>query len=130
MPVTKTVKMLVAEAKQQTKSISPADAHDQQQAGDAILIDIRDIRELQRDGRIEGAFHAPRGMLEFWADPDSPYHKEIFATKGELVLFCASSWRSALAAKTLQDMGFSNIRDMDGGFTAWKTASLPITKDD
>jgi rhodanese-related sulfurtransferase len=130
MPVTKTVKMLVAEAKQQTKSISPADAHDQQQAGDAILIDIRDIRELQRDGRIEGAFHAPRGMLEFWADPDSPYHKEIFATKGEIVLFCASSWRSALAAKTLQDMGFSNIRDMDGGFTAWKTASLPITKDD
>jgi len=130
MPVTKTVKMLVAEAKQQTNSISPADAHDRQQAGDAVLIDIRDIRELQRDGRIDGAFHAPRGMLEFWADPDSPYHKEIFATKGELVLFCASSWRSALAAKTLQDMGFNNIRDMDGGFTAWKTASLPISKDD
>jgi rhodanese-related sulfurtransferase len=130
MPVTKTVKMLVAEAKEQTNSISPADAHGQQQAGGAILIDIRDIRELQRDGRIEGAFHAPRGMLEFWADPDSPYHKEIFAIEGELVLFCASSWRSALAAKTLQDMGFSNIRDMEGGFTAWKTASLPITKDD
>ena len=130
MPVTKTVKMLVAEAKEQTNSISPADAHDRQQSGDAILIDIRDIRELQRDGRIEGAFHAPRGMLEFWADPDSPYHKEVFATKGELVLFCASSWRSALAAKTLQDMGLSNIRDMDGGFTAWKTASLPITKDE
>ena len=130
MPVTKTVKMLVAEAKEQTNSISPADAHDRQQSGDAILIDIRDIRELQRDGRIEGAFHAPRGMLEFWADPDSPYHKEIFATKGELVLFCASSWRSALAAKTLQDMGLSNIHDMNGGFTAWKTAGLPITKDD
>ena len=130
MPVTKTVKMLVAEAKQQTNSISPADAHDRQQAGDAILIDIRDIRELQRDGRIAGAFHAPRGMLEFWADPDSPYHKEVFATKGEVVLFFASSWRSALAAKTLQDMGLSNIRDMAGGFTAWKTASLPITKDE
>ena len=130
MPVTKTVKMLVAEAKEQTKSISPADAHDRQQAGDAILIDIRDIRELQRDGRINGAFHAPRGMLEFWADPDSPYHKDIFATEGELVLFCASSWRSALAAKTLQDMGFSNIIDLEGGFTAWKIASLPITKDD
>ena len=130
MPITKTVKMLVAEAKQQTNSISPADAHDRQQAGDAVLIDIRDIRELHLDGRIDGAFHAPRGMLEFWADPDSPYHKEIFATKGELVLFCASSWRSALAAKTLQDMGFNNIRDMDGGFAAWKTASLPISKDD
>ena len=130
MPVTKTVKMLVAEAKEQTNSISPADAHDRQQAGDAILIDIRDIRELQRDGRINGAFHAPRGILEFWADPDSPYHKDIFATEGELVLFCASSWRSALAAKTLQDMGFSNIIDLEGGFTAWKIASLPITKDD
>ena len=130
MPVTKTVKTLVAKAKEQTNGINPADAHDRQQAGDAILIDICDIRELQRDGRIEGAFHAPRGMLEFWADPDSPYHKEIFATEGELVLFCASGWRSALAAKTLQDMGFSNIRDMEGGFNAWKIASLPITKDD
>jgi rhodanese-related sulfurtransferase len=130
MPVTKTVKMLVAEAKEQTNSISPADAHARQHSGDAILIDIRDIRELQRDGRIEGAFHAPRGMLEFWADPESPYHKEIFATERELVLFCASSWRSALAAKTLQDMGLSNIHDMNGGFTAWKTAGLPITKDD
>ena len=130
MPVKKTVEMLVAEAKAQTNSINPADAHDRQQAGGAILIDIRDIRELQRDGRIEGAFHAPRGMLEFWADPDSPYHKEIFATEGELVLFCASSWRSALAAKTLQDMGLNNIRDMEGGFTAWKTARLPITKVD
>jgi len=130
MPVTKTVKTLVAEAKEQTNSINPADAHDRQQAGDAILIDIRDIRELQREGRIEGAFHAPRGMLEFWADPDSPYHKEIFVTEGKLVLFCASSWRSALAAKTLQDMGFSDILDMEGGFTAWKTAGLPITKDD
>ena len=130
MPVTKTVKTLVAEAKEQTKSINPADAHDRQQAGDTILIDIRDIRELQRDGRIEGAFHAPRGMLEFWADPDSPYHKDIFATEGELVLFCASSWRSALAAKALQDMGFNNIRDMEGGFSAWKSTGLPITKDD
>ena len=130
MPVTKTVKMLVAEAKKQTNSISPADAHDRHQAGDAILIDIRDIRELRRDGRIEGAFHAPRGMLEFWADPNSPYHKGIFATESELVLFCASSWRSALAAKTLQDMGLSNIRDMEGGYTAWKTDSLPTTKDD
>ena len=129
MPVTKTVKTLVAEAKEQTNSINPTDAHDRQQAGDAILIDIRDIRELQRDGRIEGAFHAPRGMLEFWADPDSPYYKQIFATEVKLILFCASSWRSALAAKTLQDMGFNNIHDMEGGFTAWKIASLPITKD-
>jgi rhodanese-related sulfurtransferase len=131
MPVTKTVKMLVAEAKEQTNSISPADAQDRQQAGDAILIDIRDIRELQRDGRIDGrvsrtARHA--GILGRSREPLPQRH--FCDRRRELVLFCASSWRSALAAKTLQDMGLSNIRDMDGGFTAWKTAGLPITKDD
>ncbi len=129
MPIKKTIKMLVAEAKAETKTVSPQEALSQQQAGKATLIDIRDIRELDREGRIEGAFHAPRGMLEFWADPDSPYHKDIFATDGTLILFCASSWRSALAAKTLQDMGFDNIRDMDGGFTAWTAANQPIIKD-
>lgn len=126
MPIKKNVKMLVADAKDQTNSISAAEAYNMQQAGTAKLIDIRDIRELQREGRIDGAFHAPRGMLEFWADPDSPYHKDIFATKTALVLFCASSWRSALAAKTLQDMGMNNIWDLDGGFTGWKAAKLPI----
>jgi rhodanese-related sulfurtransferase len=129
MPIKKTIKMLVAEAKAETKTVSPQEALSQQQAGKATLIDIRDIRELDREGRIEGAFHAPRGMLEFWADPDSPYHKDIFATDGTLIVFCASSWRSALAAKTLQDMGFDNIRDMDGGFTAWTAANQPIIKD-
>ena len=126
MPVTKTIKMLVAEAKAETTAISPATAKAKADAGSATLIDIRDIRELHREGRIDGAFHAPRGMLEFWADPDSPYHKEIFATDGDLILFCASSWRSALAAKTLQDMGMTNILDMDGGFSAWKAADLPV----
>ena len=126
MPIKKNVKMLVADAKKQTNSISAAEAYKMQQCGTAKLIDIRDIRELQREGCIDGAFHAPRGMLEFWADPDSPYHKDIFATKTALVLFCASSWRSALAAKTLQDMGMDNIWDLDGGFTSWKAAKLPI----
>ena len=126
MPLTKTIKMLVAEAKAETTAIPPAAAKAEADAGNATLIDIRDIRELDREGRIDGAFHAPRGMLEFWADPESPYHKEIFATDGELILFCASSWRSALAAKTLQDMGMTNILDMDGGFSAWKAANLPI----
>ena len=126
MPIKKNVKMLVADAKNQTNSISAAEAYEMQQAGAAKLIDIRDIRELQREGRIDGAFHAPRGMLEFWADPDRPYHKDIFATKTALVLFRASSWRSALAAKTLQDMGMDNIWDLDGGFTGWKAAKLPI----
>ena len=126
MPLTKTIKMLVAEAKAETTAILPAAAKAKADAGNATLIDIRDIRELDREGRIDGAFHAPRGMLEFWADPESPYHKEIFATDGDLILFCASSWRSALAAKTLQDMGMTNILDMDGGFSAWKAANLPV----
>ena len=120
------VKSLVATAKSETKALTPQKAFDQFQAGTATLIDIRDIRELQREGRIDGAFHAPRGMLEFWADPQSPYHKDVFAQSGNLILFCASSWRSALAAKTLQDMGMTNIFDMDGGFNGWKSAGLPI----
>ena len=120
------VKSLVAIAKSETKSVTPQQAFDQLKSGTAILIDIRDIRELQREGRIFGAFHAPRGMLEFWADPQSPYHKDVFARSGDLILFCASSWRSALAAKTLQDMGMTNIFDMEGGFNGWKSDGLPI----
>ena len=120
------VKSLVAKAKSETNVVTPQQAFDQSQAGTATLIDIRDIRELQREGQIDGAFHAPRGMLEFWADPESPYHKNVFATSRNLILFCASSWRSALAAKTLQDMGMTNIFDMEGGFNSWKSAGLPI----
>ena len=119
------VKTLVATAKRETSAVTPHQAYDQLQAGSATLVDIRDIRELQRDGGIDGAFHAPRGMLEFWADPQSPYHKNVFARSGNLILFCASSWRSALAAKALQDMGMNNIFEMDGGFSAWKSAGLP-----
>jgi len=120
------VRSLVAQAKSETNAMTPQQAFDEAQTGIALLIDIRDIRELQREGQINGAFHAPRGMLEFWADPQSPYYKDVFAKSGNLVLFCASSWRSALAAKTLQDMGMNNIFDMDGGFNAWKSAGLPI----
>ena len=120
------VKSLVAKAKTETMALTPQQAFNQLQAGTATLIDIRDIRELQREGQIHGAFHAPRGMLEFWADPQSPYHKEVFAQSSNLILFCASSWRSALAAKTLQDMGMTNIFEMDGGFNSWKAAGLPI----
>ena len=126
MSIITPVKSLVAKAKSETKAVTPQQAFDQLRARTAILIDIRDIRELQREGQIDGAFHAPRGMLEFWADPQSPYHKEVFAQAGNLILFCASSWRSALAAKTLQDMGLNNIFDMEGGFNGWKSARLPI----
>ncbi len=120
------VKSLVAKAKSEIKVVTPQQAFAQSEARTAILIDIRDIRELQREGRIDGAFHAPRGMLEFWADPQSPYHRDVFAKPGNLILFCASSWRSALATKTLQDMGLTNIFDMEGGFNSWKSAGLPI----
>ena len=92
----------------------------------AILIDLRDVRELHRAGTVPDAFHAPRGMLEFWADPDSPYHKSVFHTDGKLILFCASGLRSALAVRTLQEMGMDNVLDMEGGFTEWKMQGLPV----
>lgn len=125
MPITP-VKDLVAAAKTQIRSLSPAEAHDMATAGKALLVDIRDVRELDREGRIPGAFHAPRGMLEFWIDPDSPYHKPPLATDRTLVLFCASAWRSALSTKALQDMGVENIAEIEGGFTAWRKAGLPV----
>ena len=93
-----------------------------------IFVDIRDIRELEREGMIPNAFHAPRGMLEFWVDPDSPYYKPIFGEGKKLVLYCASAWRSALAAQTLQVMGVPNVCHLEGGFSAWKKAQLPIVE--
>ena len=91
------------------------------------FIDIRDVRELDREGVIPGAFHAPRGMLEFWVDPESPYHKPLFARPHtRYVLFCAAGWRSALATKTLQEMGLENVAHIDGGFTAWKESGAPV----
>jgi len=120
------VKALVAAAKAVIETISPADALARAEAGEALLVDIRDVRELDREGRIPGAFHAPRGMLEFWIDPDSPYHKPALATEQTLVLFCAGAWRSALSAKLLQDMGVPNVAEIDGGFGGWRDAGLPV----
>ncbi len=98
-----------------------------QKEGKAVLIDIRDIRELQRVGKAEGAIHAPRGMLEFWVDPESPYHRDEFAQKDKTYIFyCASAWRSALATKAMQDMGLSPVAHIGGGFTAWKEQNAPI----
>ena len=90
------------------------------------IVDIRDIRELQREGKLPGAIHAPRGMLEFWVDPDSPYHRKLFSEDKKFVFYCASAWRSALATQTVQQMGMNNVCHMGGGFTAWKEAELPI----
>ena len=88
----------------------------------ALLVDLRDVRELRREGTIPGSYHAPRGMLEFWVDPDSPYHHEALSSAKQLVLFCNLGWRSALAAKALQDMGMTNVAHLAGGFDSWKGA--------
>ena len=122
------VKTLVDQAKEHIQTLLQEDAEAQVAAGTAQFIDIRDVRELKREGRIPGALHAPRGMLEFWLDPASPYHKPEFNTDKKLILFCAGAWRSALAVKTLQDMGFENIAEMEGGFGAWKQRGALIEK--
>ena len=93
---------------------------------DTVLVDIRDIRELQREGKVPGAFHCPRGMLEFWIDLRSPYHKPIFADDKKFVFFCAGGLRSALAAQTAQRMGLKPVAHIGGGFGAWKKAGGPV----
>ncbi|MEO3999876.1 rhodanese-like domain-containing protein [Mesorhizobium sp. CAU 1732] len=117
---------LLDEANAEIEAVSPQEAHALAQSADVVLVDIRDPRELDRDGRIEGALHAPRGMLEFWIDPESPYHKPIFASGKTFVFFCAGGLRSALATKTAQDMGLEPVKHIEGGFGAWKEAGLPI----
>ncbi len=113
-------------AKDEIETLSREEVWRLAQAGEALVVDIRDPRELDREGRFPGALHAPRGMLEFWFDPASPYHKEAFATDKKIILFFARAWRSALAAKALQDMGAENVAEMDGGFGAWKTDGRPV----
>ena len=125
MAVTKGVKQLVAEANARITTIPVADAKALLGNPGVQFVDIRDVRELEREGMVPGAFHAPRGMLEFWVDPESPYHRDVFAQDKEYVLFCAAGWRSALATKTLMDMGFERVAHVDGGFSAWKAAGAP-----
>jgi rhodanese-related sulfurtransferase len=122
----KTAKSMVDEAMQAITTYSIEEARDLHGREDVQFVDIRDVRELEREGIIPGAFHAPRGMLEFWACPDSPYHKPVFGEGKQLVLFCAAGWRSALATKTLQDMGLGKVAHIEGGFDAWKQAGGPV----
>ena len=126
MPLKKGIKDLVAEAEASIETVSVEDAMRRLGDPDVIFVDLRDIRELYREGTIPGAFHAPRGMLEFWVDPESPYHKEIFASGKHFLFFCAGGLRSALATKTVQDMGLTNVSHMAGGFAAWKEAGGPV----
>ncbi len=121
------VEDLVEKAKEHIVTLEPLEAIKQFHEEGAILVDIRDIRELKHQGRVEGATHAPRGMLEFWFDPACTYHRVIFdQPEKQFILFCAAGWRSALAAKTLGEMGFTNISHIEGGFRAIKDADNTI----
>jgi rhodanese-related sulfurtransferase len=128
MPITKGYKQLITEARGRIRTLTLDEAKAKFEDPNVTFIDIRDARELERDGMIPGAFHAPRGMLEFWVDPDSPYYKDIFGSGKEFVLYCASAWRSSLATATLQDMGLSPVTHIEGGFKAWKEAGLPVER--
>ncbi|MDC2985702.1 rhodanese-like domain-containing protein [Candidatus Pelagibacter sp.] len=123
----KSSKTLVTEALSEIKTISPDEALSMMNEDKCNLIDIRDIRELERDGRVENSNHIPRGMLEFWLDPDSPYFKDgKLDMNKEMVLFCAGGMRSALAAKALKDMGFEKVSHIDGGFGAIRNSKFKI----
>jgi len=120
MPITKGCKVLVEEAKARIRTITVDEAKAKLRDPGVQFVDIRDVRELERDGMIPGAFHAPRGMLEFWVDPDSPYYKEVFGSGKEFVFYCASAWRSALATAVVQEMGLAPVGHIEGGFNGWK----------
>ena len=127
MMTIKSSQTLVSEALEEIKTISTDDAHKMFSDNQCNLIDIRDIRELQKEGQVEGANHIPRGMLEFWLDPESVYFKEgKLDLKKEMVLFCAGGLRSALAAKSLKDMGFEKVSHIDGGFGSIKSSKFKI----
>ena len=124
--ITTSYRELVDRAMAEVETVPIDQAVELANRDDVVLVDIRDIRELQRDGVVPGAFHAPRGMLEFWIDPNSPYHKPVFAQDKKYVFFCAGGLRSALAAQTAQNMGLKPAAHVEGGFGAWKKAGGPV----
>jgi len=115
-------KALLEAAEREIRTLSVDEAQQLLGRDDVQFVDIRDVRELLREGTIPGAFHATRGMLEFWIDPDSPYYKDVFGRDATFVFFCQSGWRSALATQTVQRMGMANVCHIDGGYRAWKDA--------
>lgn len=127
MAITRGVRQLVTEADAAVETVTVAAALERQRAG-ALIVDLRDIRERAREGFIPGSFHAPRGMIEFWVDPDSPYFKDVFGDDREFIFHCASGWRSALATKAVQDMGLAPVSHIGGGFTAWTKADAPVLR--
>ena len=127
--ITRGIKAMIDEANAEIETVSAAEAITAYRKGaesDVVIVDIRDPREIERDGKIPGAFSCTRGMLEFWIDPESPYHKPVFAQDKTFVFFCAAGWRSALSAATAQDMGLKPVAHVEGGFTAWKNQGGPV----
>lgn len=128
MAMKKGYKALVDEAMAQVRTYSLEEAQARYGDPGVQFVDLRDVRELEREGVIPGAYSAPRGMIEFWVDPDSPYFKPVFGENKEFIFFCAAGWRSALTTKTVQDMGLAPVADIEGGFTAWKKAGAPVAE--
>ncbi len=126
--ITRGFRELLDEANAQIETISVADAKAAVARGEAVIVDLRDPRELEREGKIPGSFSCTRGMLEFWIDPVSPYAKPVFQQDKKFIFHCASGWRSALAAKTAQDMGLRPVAHLGGGFTAWRDAGEAVEK--
>lgn len=124
--ITKGYKALLAEAEAKVKTLSVDEAKALCGRDDTVFVDLRDPREREREGKMPGAFHCPRGMLEFWIDPESPYAKPIFQEDKQFVFFCAGGWRSALAAQVAQEMGLKPVAHIAGGFGAWKKAGAPF----
>ena len=124
--ITKGYKALVEAATKEIETLTVTEAQALLGDPEVVIVDLRDPRELEREGKMPGAFHCPRGMLEFWIDPESPYHKPVFAEDKRFVFFCGGGWRSALVAKTAQDMGLKPVAHIDGGFTAWKKGGAPV----
>jgi rhodanese-related sulfurtransferase len=124
--IVKGYKALLDEANAAIETLGVEEAIAAHGADDVVFVDLRDPRELEREGRLPGAFHCPRGMLEFWIDPESPYAKPVFQVDKRFVFFCAGGWRSALAARTAQDMGLKPVAHIEGGFGAWKKAGGPV----
>ena len=122
----KRIKDMVAEANEVVDHAPATEMMAKHGAEGVTFVDLRDPRELERDGMIPGAFHCPRGMLEFWIDPDSPYAKEKFQSGDQFVFYCASGWRSALSARTAQEMGLENVSHITDGFGGWKKAGGPV----
>jgi rhodanese-related sulfurtransferase len=124
--ITRGYRQLLDDANAAVETLSVGDAIARYGRTDVVFVDLRDPRELAREGAIPGAFHCPRGMLEFWIDPQSPYAKPIFQADKQFIFFCAGGWRSALAAKCAQDMGLKPVAHIDGGFGEWKKAGGPV----